>query len=101
MGAATEGSFEDAPEQVARFGGGMLATDDWPFVYLERPTIAGIYVQLFAVIGALVAGAFVLLRRLQPTRGLYVNFFLLGLAFSLMESSAIVRLALLFGRPGR
>ena len=41
--------------------------------------------------------AFALLRRLHPVRGLHAEFLLLGVGFTLVESSSIVRLALLFG----
>jgi SAM-dependent methyltransferase len=97
MGANGVASFTDSAENVARFTRGLPATDDWPYVYLEHPTIAPVYLELFAIIGLLILGAFLLLRRLHPARGLYVHFFLLGLGFTLMESSAIVRLALVFG----
>ena len=85
------------PGIVSRYGGGRPSTDDWPFMYLERPTIAPVYLQLMAVVAALIAAAFALLRRLEPTRGLRSEFLLLGLGFTLLESSAIVRLSLLFG----
>ena len=86
------------PGIVSRYGGGRPSTDDWPFMYLERPTIAPVYLKLMAVVAALIAAVFALLRRLEPTRGfLRSEFLLLGLGFTLLESSAIVRLSLLFG----
>jgi SAM-dependent methyltransferase len=72
-------------------------TDDWPFPYLERPGIAPLYLELIGVVGLLVGGVFLLLRRIHPATGLHANFLFLGLGFTLMESSAVVRLALLFG----
>ena len=75
----------------------LPATDDWPFVYLERPTIAPIYLKAFALLGVLIAAAFVIVRRLHPGEPLRGEFFLLGLGFTLVESAAVVRLALLFG----
>jgi hypothetical protein len=54
-------------------------------------------VQILTVVLLLVGAAFVVLRRLHPVRGLHAEFLLLGLAFSLMEAAAVVRLALLFG----
>ncbi len=73
------------------------STDDWPFIYLEKPTIAPLYLSLIAVLLALIAGVFVLLQRIHPVTGLHADFLFLGLGFTLLESSAIVRLALLFG----
>lgn len=74
-----------------------ILTDDWPYLYLERPTVAPVYLKLFASIVVLILLAFFLVRRIHPVRGLHGNFLLLGLGFTLMESAAIVRLALLFG----
>jgi len=73
------------------------ATDDWPFSYLEHPTIAPIYLQAFALLALLIAATFALVRRLHPGQPVRLEFFLLGLGFTLVESAAIVRLALLFG----
>jgi SAM-dependent methyltransferase len=89
--------LRDSAEHVARLGRGLVATDDWPFVYLERPAMAPVYVQILAVVLLLVAAAFVVLRRVHPVRGLNAEFLLLGLGFTLMEAAAVVRLALLFG----
>ena len=85
------------PAGAQRLEGARPSTDDWPFVYLERPTIAPLYRNLFAAVAVLVGGVFVLLRRLHPVTGLHASFFFLGAGFSLVESAAIVRLALLFG----
>jgi SAM-dependent methyltransferase len=82
---------------AARFGGGVPSTDDWPFMYLERPTIAPVYLKLVATIAALILGVVALLHRLEPARGFPLHFLFLGIGFTLLESSAIVRLSLLFG----
>ena len=96
---ATRGrqEFRDAAANVARFGGERASTDDWPFIYLERPTVAPVYWQLIAVVAVLIAGVVVLLRRIHPVTGLHANFLFLGVGFTLVESSSIVRLNLLFG----
>jgi len=73
------------------------SVDDWPYLYLEHPTIAPIYIKLFAVVGALIFLAFLVLRRMHPVHGLHSNFLFLGLGFTLMEAAAIVRLALVLG----
>jgi SAM-dependent methyltransferase len=84
-------------ETVALFGRALPASDDWPFVYLERPTIAPVYLQILSFVVLLVFGAFLLVRRLHPGTGGHLDFLALGLGFSLMESAAVVRFALLFG----
>ncbi|NJD29720.1 MAG: spermidine synthase [Chloroflexi bacterium] len=75
------------------------ATDDWPFLYLRTPFIAGHYLValafalLIAVVGvggaARVGG--VPLRRFSP------HFFVLGSAFLLLETRSLVSFSLLFG----
>ena len=73
------------------------ATDDWPFVYLEHPTIAPIYLQAFAMLALLIAVIARMVRKLYPGEAARPEFFLLGLGFTLVESAAIVRSSLLFG----
>ena len=97
LGGRNQPAVRDRPENVARYGSGRPVTDDWPFPYLEQPGIAPLYLQLMGVVGLMVLGAFLLLRRIHPVTGLHANFAFLGLGFTLMESSAVVRLALLFG----
>jgi hypothetical protein len=89
--------LEEGAETAARFGGGTPSTDDWPFMYLERPTVAPVYLKLIGMIGALILCVALLLRRLEPARGFPLGFLFLGIGFTLLEASAIVRLSLLFG----
>lgn len=89
--------FTDHPNNIASFAGHRIVTDDWPFVYLEEPTLSGVYLGLLAFVSLLVLAVFVALRRLHPVRGQHSHFLFLGLGFTLVESTAIVRLALLFG----
>jgi hypothetical protein len=75
------------------------ATDDWPFLYLRTPFVAPHYlaglafVLLIAVLGVLgaarVGGTSV--RRFSP------HFFVLGIAFLLLETRSLVSFSLLFG----
>ncbi|HEX3266085.1 MAG TPA: hypothetical protein VHR16_10490, partial [Candidatus Limnocylindrales bacterium] len=75
------------------------ATDDWPFLYLRTPFIAPHYLAglafalLIAVVGVLgaarVGGTSV--RRFSP------HFFVLGMAFLLLETRSLVSFSLLFG----
>jgi hypothetical protein len=75
------------------------ATDDWPFLYLREPFIAPYYLGALAIIlafagflvwrGAAASGTSI--RRLSP------HFFLLGVAFLLLETRSLVTFSLLFG----
>jgi SAM-dependent methyltransferase len=75
----------------------LPSTDDWPFIYMERPMISPLYLTVIGLMLALIAGAFGFLRSQHADSGGHVNFFLLGLGFTLLEAAAIVRLALVFG----
>ncbi|MDQ2953181.1 MAG: spermidine synthase, partial [Chloroflexota bacterium] len=75
------------------------ATDDWPFPYLQLPSIPDRYLValgamlLFAIvaIGLCVARTGGTVRRLSP------HFFVLGVAFLLLETRSLVTFGLLFG----
>jgi spermidine synthase len=72
-----------------------LGTDDWPYLYLERPAVPQLYIIVMGVI-LVMAALFVRplvghLRRLSPF------YFLMGAAFLLVEVQAISKMALLFG----
>ena len=75
------------------------AADDWPFLYLRTPFVAPYYLVALAVILAaallLVLGAARLtgtaVRRFSP------HFFVLGIAFLLLETRSLVSFSLLFG----
>jgi len=79
-----------------------LATDDWPMLYLREPMIPGVSLRggaIMAVIAVLMLAPF--MRRAtgsssQPT-GLLVQMFFLGAGFMLVETKAVVHMALLFG----
>lgn len=73
------------------------STDDWPFLYLSKPTIPVFYLILLAVIGLFVY-AFLsrgmqkpLFSQIQPT------YFFLGAGFLLLETKSIIQFSLLFG----
>ena len=82
-----------------------LATDDWPMLYLREPMIPAVSLRG----GAVMAGIAVLLlwssfaRRKSVARtpssssGLLVQMFFLGAGFMLIETKAVVHMALLFG----
>jgi hypothetical protein len=75
------------------------ATDDWPFLYLFEPSLPSHY--LIAL--GLVIGWSVLLvgraaqRSRTPLRRFSPHFFVLGIAFLLLETRSIVTFSLLFG----
>jgi SAM-dependent methyltransferase len=75
------------------------ATDDWPFLYLRTPGIASYYIGALAFLllfafGAVVAGARV---TTTPIRRFSPHFFVLGVAFLLLETKSLVSFSLLFG----
>ncbi len=75
------------------------ATDDWPYLYLREPQISPYYlvalaiVLLFAVAAVTVVarGSRIGLHRFSP------HFFILGVAFLLIETRSLVTFSLLFG----
>ncbi len=73
------------------------ATDDYPFLYLQQRTIPGFYLLTLA----LILGAALLLIRLAAgalrPMGRYLDLFLMGAAFLLLETKNVVQFALLFG----
>jgi hypothetical protein len=75
------------------------ATDDWPFLYLRVPSIAGYYLAALATIIALAA---VLIGRAAHRSGTTIrqfspHFFVLGVAFLLLETRSLAVFSLLFG----
>ena len=71
--------------------------DDYPFLYLREVGIPGFYL---VTIGLILAASVLLIRlagaRFGPMRG-YLDLFLMGAAFLLLETKSIVQFALLFG----
>lgn len=75
-------------------------SDDWPFLYLERPEIPRLFVYYFLIIAILVGAA--IIRGYNATKvplALQSTsfFFFLGAAFMILETVMISRAALLFG----
>ena len=76
------------------------ATDDWPFLYLRNPGIATYYLAALAVLlaFAVIAVAFASRTTRIPLRvGFSPHFFVLGVAFLLLETRSLVTFSLLFG----
>jgi hypothetical protein len=74
----------------------ILSTDDWPFLYLRAPMIPPLSLRGAAFLAIL---GLVLLYWLSPGHKLALNgrMFFLGAAFLLLETKAVVHLALVFG----
>lgn len=89
----------DSVDQIDATGTARPTSDDWPFLYLREPMIAPHYlislvlVLAWAVLligrGAQRSGTS--LRRFSP------HFFILGVAFLLLETRSLVTFGLLFG----
>ncbi len=75
------------------------ATDDWPFLYLRNPFVADYYLVALAAIllGALVLVAGAARLTDTPLRRFSPHFFVLGIAFLLLETRSLVSFSLLFG----
>ncbi len=75
------------------------ATDDWPFLYLREPGLPGHYIVALAAV--LVWGLLLVGRAAQRSgtsfRRFSPHFFILGIAFLLLETRSIVTFSLLFG----
>lgn len=92
----------DTSELVDLSSAPRPATDDWPFPYLRDPGIALHYVLGLAIMIALAAvGVGGTLRfiglPLNSFGARFAHFFLLGVAFLLLETRSIVTFSLLFG----
>ncbi len=77
-----------------------VATDDWPYIYLEKPTIPTLYILLAFLLAGLVAYG----RHQLGTTGSLVDwkktdwhFFLLGTAFMLLETQNISKASVVLG----
>src|SRR5262249_45096476 len=72
-----------------------LSTDDWPYLYLERPSVP----RYHLLVGGATLLLGVLLRRrlFRPGQDVDGRMLLLGAGFMLLEVSAVSRATLLFG----
>jgi SAM-dependent methyltransferase len=87
---------DDQSEELALDPSGRnLPTDNWPFLYLEKPRIPGHYRGFLAIILAMGFLPFLILPRGE--RSIRLPYFFMGAAFFLLETSNVVSLSLLFG----
>ena len=75
------------------------ATDNWPFLYLFEPSLPSHY---FLALGLILAWGVLLISRAAHRSGTSLrrfspHFFVLGIAFLLLETRSIVTFSLLFG----
>jgi spermidine synthase len=79
-------------------GSPRFATDDWPFLYLHDKLIPDLSIRSMIVLGVLgMAMVYLFLPKGQGRMGIDGRMFFLGAAFMLLETKAVVQLALLFG----
>lgn len=83
-------------------GGLRTASDDWPFFYLRKPMIPTLSLRGMIVMAGLALILIFLFRPRAPQsdirgRWLNVQMFFLGAGFMLIETKAVVTMALLFG----
>jgi spermine/spermidine synthase len=97
-------SHEPSPAKpLVRDPAVIIATDDWPFLYMRAPGLPQHYVAALTVVVAVSAAAIALTlfiaaglaRELRPSFSWH--FFLLGAGFMLLETKSIVQFALLWG----
>jgi spermidine synthase len=96
------------PARLAPAGDTRNATDDWPFLYLREPMIPAVSARGVAIMGGLALLLFVVTtkpgvpfrfkaREKRPPGSFSGRMFFLGAAFMLVETRAVVHMALLFG----
>jgi hypothetical protein len=73
------------------------ATDDWPFVYLPRPSFPALYLRGLALVAGISLAGIWLIAPRSALRRFDWHMFFLGAAFALLEVKALITFALLFG----
>jgi hypothetical protein len=100
--AVALGQVADEVDSLAPFDGTRptFATDDWPFLYLRNPGIAPYYLAALGILLAfavVAVGAASRVTGVPLRRGFSPHFFVLGVAFLLLETRSLVTFSLLFG----
>lgn len=77
----------------------LLSSDDWPFLYLRKPMVPDLTIRSVVLMGGLaLLLVWVFLPKRQPGGVLFDGqMFFLGAGFMLIETKAVVHMALLFG----
>ena len=93
-------TIKEGDEHLEAIAPGKLPTDDWPYLYLEKPAIPGLFALLTAIMMALylygVSWLGLPLRPRHPDSKPW-HFFFMGAAFLLLETSNISRAAVVLG----
>ncbi|MCK6509317.1 hypothetical protein L6R29_05020 [Myxococcota bacterium] len=75
-----------------------LATDDWPFLYMQYATLPPVYLLIMFMFVAFGVFGVWLCGEAKPSQAKeYMPFALMGAAFLLLETKSIVQFSLLFG----
>jgi spermidine synthase len=83
---------------LVRDPGVVLATDNWPFLYMRAPDLPRHYLAALALVLVVSALAVWWARGRGPGSGAWSwHFFFLGAGFMLLETKSIVQFALLWG----
>ncbi|VTR98284.1 spermine/spermidine synthase domain-containing protein [Tuwongella immobilis] len=78
----------------------ILATDDWPFLYLREPMVPDLSIRTMIMIGSVSLVLLYLTGLRTHGQGgttLIARMFFLGAAFMLLETKAVVHMSLLYG----
>lgn len=88
-----------APSEIVHDAGAVkFASDDWPFLYIRDRFIPDLNVRSMLVLGTLgLLMVYLFLPKGGRAGGIDWRMFFLGAAFMLLETKAVVQLALLFG----
>lgn len=84
-------------EAVSAEGFKRLATDDWPFVYMQKPGIHWLYIGMIAMFMTAAIGGVFLLGPAGTLKRPEFGFFFMGMAFLLLETKSLAFFSLLFG----
>jgi hypothetical protein len=100
-GARRKEPLPDFPEisgELRGMDGALIATDNWPFLYLSSRTVP---ISNLVVLVLFICFSWIVLRHTTPARNtmtrLNMHFFLLGAGFLLLETKAVTEMSLLFG----
>jgi SAM-dependent methyltransferase len=96
-----DGAIHLNPAEVIQPKEVFLASDDWPFLYLERPMIPTLNIRGILVMTAVSLLLLVLFlrgaERSHGNLGARGQMFFLGAGFMLIETKSVVQMSLLFG----
>jgi SAM-dependent methyltransferase len=84
-------------QHIATQGTATPATDDWPFLYLRAPSLPAFYQRALAPMAFYTLLLLFLMAPRGASKQPNVAFFFMGSAFLLLETTSVVRFALIFG----